>query len=44
VSIVATCGHVNWVPQKGRLGLKEIRGQQKNKAKTNFLFKAPEVY
>jgi hypothetical protein len=27
---------LNWVPQKGSPGLKEIRGQQKNEAKTNL--------
>jgi hypothetical protein len=27
---------VNWVPLKGRLGLKEIRQQEKNEAKTNL--------
>ena len=33
---VATCSHVNWVTLKGGLGLKEIRRQEKNKAKTNL--------
>jgi hypothetical protein len=27
---------MNWVPLKGGLGLKEIRGQEKNEAKTNL--------
>jgi hypothetical protein len=33
---VATCSHVNWVPLKGKLGLKEIRRREKNEAKTNL--------
>ena len=33
---VAAWGHVNWVPLKGGLGLKEIRQQEKNEAKTNL--------
>jgi hypothetical protein len=28
---VAACRHVNWVPLKGRLGLKEIRRQEKKR-------------
>jgi hypothetical protein len=34
--MIAACGHMNWVPLKGSPGLKEIRGQQKNEAKTNL--------
>jgi hypothetical protein len=33
---VAACSHVNWVPLKGRLGLKKIRRQEKKEAKTNL--------
>jgi hypothetical protein len=33
---VAACGHVNWVPLKGGLGLKEIRQQEKKEAKTSL--------
>jgi hypothetical protein len=36
VQLVAARGHVNWVPLKGRLGLKDIRLQEKNEAKTNL--------
>jgi hypothetical protein len=32
---------MNWVPLKGRLGLKEISRQEKNEAKTNLSVQGP---
>ena len=40
---VAARGHANRVLQKGRLGMKETRRQEKKEAKTKFsLIKVPE--
>jgi hypothetical protein len=35
-SDAGTNTHCNWIPLKGRLGLKEIRQQEKKEAKTNL--------